>query len=549
MENMQVFLENKYDQKSLNIGINKMAMQAKGGRKIKILPSEYAEKCGVAYIDTQSKGVIAKLGQYFTPHPIAKLIVQNFNLTNLGQSIKILDPGAGSGILICALCEELVKLPNKPLQVNVTAYEIDKALIPTLKKGLNYLKKWLAESGVDMKIKVVNKDFVLSNASALNHVTQSQLFNQQRFQKFDLVVANPPYFKISKSDPRAQASASVIHGQPNIYALFMAIAAALLEEKGQLGFITPRSYTSGLYFKKFRQKFFDKITPDFIHIFESRNKAFSKDGVLQENVILHATKTGNTDIEKRNITISSCRDLSDIDKSEKIDIPLKEVMLKQNGYILHIPTRSVHRDILNLISSWDESLHSLGFEVSTGPIVAFRAKQFIESDTGGDACAPLLWLHNIKPMQVCWPLETRRKPKYIAVSEESRRILLPNNNYVLIRRFSAKEEKRRLVAAPLMQEHMESDFIGIENHLNYIHKRDGNMSELEAIGLSALLNSSFFDSYFRIFSGNTQVSATELKRFPLPTSEMIGRVGTLIQEDTDIDRRDHEIVNLIKQYG
>ena len=524
-------------------------MQTKVRKKIKILPSEYAEKCGAAYIDKQPKEMIAELGQYFTPHSIAKLIAQSFNLINLGQRVKILDPAAGSGILACALCEELAKLPNRPPQINLTVYEIDKALIPTLRKSLNYLKNWLVESDIDMKIKVINKDFVLSNASALNHATQSPLFNPQQFQKFDLVVANPPYFKISKSDPRAQVSTSVIYGQPNIYALFMATAAALSEEKGQLSFITPRSYTSGLYFKKFRQKFFDKITPNFIHIFESRDKAFNKDGVLQENVILHATKTGDTDITERNITISSCRDLSDIDKSEKVEIPLKEVISKQNDYILHIPTQATHRDILRLVNSWNENLHSLGFGVSTGPIVAFRARHFIEPDTNEDARAPLLWLHNIKPMQVCWPLETRRRSKYIAVSEESRRILLPSNNYVLIRRFSAKEEKRRLVAAPLMQQHLESDFVGIENHLNYIHKRDKNMSELEAVGLSALLNSSLFDSYFRIFSGNTQVSATELRGFPLPTSEVISRIGTLMQEDVDIDGRDHEIVNIIKQYG
>ena len=30
---------------------------------------------------------------------------------------------------------------------------------------------------------------------------------------YDLVISNPPYFKIGKDDPRAAAWASIVHGQ------------------------------------------------------------------------------------------------------------------------------------------------------------------------------------------------------------------------------------------------------------------------------------------------------------------------------------------------
>ena len=53
----------------------------------------------------------------------------------------------------------------------------------------------------------------------------------------------------------------VIHGQPNIYALFMAIAAHLLAKNGELIFITPRSYTAGPYFRLFREHFFSYVEP------------------------------------------------------------------------------------------------------------------------------------------------------------------------------------------------------------------------------------------------------------------------------------------------
>ena len=99
---------------------------------------------------------------------------------------------------------------------------------------------------------------------------------------------------------------------------------------------------------------------------------------------------------------------------------------------------------------------------------------------------------------------------------------------VLLRRFSAKEEKRRLVAAPLFKTNLNSDLIGVVNHVNYIYRKDGKMTRHEANGIAALLNSSLFDRYFRISNGNTQVSATEIRAFPLPPIETIRTLGRRI---------------------
>ena len=82
------------------------------------------------------------------------------------------------------------------------------------------------------------------------------------------------------------AASTVVHGQPNIYALFMAVSSVLLREHGDFIFITPRSFTSGPYFRRFRQVFFDMIRLTEVHVFGSRRDAFSRDEVLQENVIV-----------------------------------------------------------------------------------------------------------------------------------------------------------------------------------------------------------------------------------------------------------------------
>ena len=47
----------------------------------------------------------------------------------------------------------------------------------------------------------------------------------------------------------------VCYGAPNLYFLFAAMGMFNLIPNGELVYIIPRSWTSGAYFKKFRQKF------------------------------------------------------------------------------------------------------------------------------------------------------------------------------------------------------------------------------------------------------------------------------------------------------
>jgi adenine-specific DNA-methyltransferase len=132
-------------------------------------------------------------------------------------------------------------------------------------------------------------------------------------------------------------------------------------------------------------------------------------------------------------------------------------------------------------------------------------------------------MQNVKPMRCAWPV--RHKGQYIQLRGADK-VLLPNQNYVLLRRFSAKEERQRLVAAPYLGD-LDGAVIGLENHLNYIYRPGGRLSEDEARGLAVLLNSSLMDTYFRIFSGHTQVNATEIRRLPLPPLEAIMELGRL----------------------
>ncbi|MEQ1731939.1 MAG: hypothetical protein ABL982_26500, partial [Vicinamibacterales bacterium] len=67
--------------------------------------------------------------------------------------------------------------------------------------------------------------------------------------------------------------------------------------------------------------------------------------------------------------------------------------------------------------------------------------------------------------------------------------------------------------------------IGLENHLNFIHRPGGKLHLDEAFGIAVLLSSSLVEQYFRIANGNTQVNATDIEALPLPSAATIGALG------------------------
>ena len=428
--------------------------------------------------------------------------------------------------------------------MDIIAYETDPDLQSALQTALDHLKRWAAKHQVEVRVTVEKRDFILSQDQILG--TTRHLFHSPTAKTFDVVIANPPYFKISKVDPRAQGATSVVRGQPNIYAIFMAAGAALLRDGGEFLFITPRSFAAGPYFRLFREKFFASVRPQVVHVFGSRRDAFGRDEVLQENVIIKGVRDDGwqSQAEGFELEISSSAGMADLDKRSRRTLPIERALGKAGtDSVLRLPILKDDDDAAREVDSWPASLHQYGMNISTGPVVPFRATEFLVAATTpmGNA-VPLLWMNHVHAMSVSFPNGTR-KPQYIRRSASEKSLLLPNRNYVLLRRFSSKEEGRRLVAAPWLRSLSSCPILGIENHLNYIYRPGSELDEEEAFGLAALLNSRLLDTYFRVSSGNTQVSATEIRAMPLPSRDkivLIGRLARMLEGNLE---RLEEIVN------
>lgn len=493
-------------------------------------PSRFAERLGRFYSESTSCDHKKALGQYLTPLEVAQFMARLSEISRV-DSVRILDPGAGAGILSSSILEELSH-HKKTKKIFLDAYELDGTLADYLERVLTYASSWLRGKNIHFEYRIKRADFILENAALLDR--SPQLFEAQHAIKpeFDIVISNPPYFKIPITDPRAKAASTVVYGQPNIYAIFMAVSSALLRENGELIIITPRSYAAGPYFQRFREYFFETMQPNKIHLFASRKDAFNRDEVLQEHVILHAKRMVNW--AKKNVNfvvqLTTSSGLGDLDFPARRRVPITDVLdSRLKGKILRIPTSAMHDEASKIVHSWSGSLNKFGLQISTGPIVPFRAANLLSRNGRvSETHAPLLWMQNVTAMNIEWPKQNATKQQYVTINEAARPILVLNKNYILLRRFSAKEQEKRLTAAPYLSETLESPFLGLENHLNYIHRPNGKLHREEVYGLAGLLNSSLLDEYFRTSNGNTQVSATELRAMPLPSIDIITYLGKRI---------------------
>lgn len=467
------------------------------------------------YINSVPKDIRKKIGQFFTPHPVAEFMGGLMEYTK--KEITVLDAGAGSGILSSAICNEVLKNPHIQ-NLHIDLYENNEDILPILNRNLEYMVNTFKENAKIFTYKVINENFIVYNTGYWrNEIGATATL-------YDVIISNPPYKKIGKGDIEAIAMADIVFGQPNIYFLFMAMSAKLLKEEGQMIFITPRSFSSGAYFKKFRKWFFNNIKLTNMHLFVSRNDVFSCDSILQETIITRAIRT---QIALKTIIVTESPNMSLFNNLTTFTVPYNIIVDKDDSnFFMRIPTCQDDIETISFVNKWNSNLITLGYRLKTGPVVDFRATEFTKYEPSENT-VPLFWAYNyVNNNTIAFPVEDDKKPQYIENSKESLSLLLKNIDYLFVKRFSSKEEPRRIQPVLYHSNQFKFDYIGIENHLNYIVKINGDMSQNELYGLFTILNSTFIDKYFRILNGSTQVNANEMNAIPFPILEDILKIGT-----------------------
>ena len=217
----------------------------------------------------------------------------------------------------------------------------------------------------------------------------------------------------------------------------------------------------------------------------------------------------------------------------------------------HDPERFIHvpaspSDNIEFAPAISCTLAGLGISVSTGPVVDFRLKENL-CEMPEPGCVPLLYPCHFSNNRSTWPILGSKKPNAIRHNVITEKWLYPTGYYCVVRRFSSKEEKRRVVASVVEPDVFENaTLLGFENHLNVFHENKNGMPQALAHGLSVFLNSTFVDENFRRFSGHTQVNATDLRLIKYPSRNKLIELGTWAMQHEELTQAaiDHKVSNL-----
>lgn len=480
----------------------------------------------------------SEFGQFLTPAIVARFMAGQFS--SLSGHIRLLDPGAGVGTLTAAVVERLLANPDEVKSCSIIAFEIEPLFLPSLNQTLT-------ECCAALERKGIQADYCLRDE---NFIEASSEVNLPLFEKslpdFTHAILNPPYKKIHSQSTEKKILSSIGIDTVNLYSAFVWLVTLQLANNGEMVAITPRSFCNGTYFRPFRKAFLENMKLEKIHIFESRSLVFSEDQILQESIIFHALKSKH---KPATIEITSNSEIALDEISESRYARCDEVIEPSDSeQFIHIVTNPLKNSLRIQMNKMPSTLNEIGLEVSTGPVVDFRLKSALKTCLSNQT-APLLYPESIKVRKIAFPPVNPRKPIAIERNQDTEKWLIEPGWYVLTKRFSAKEEKRRVVAAVCQP--MDAELLGIENHLNYYHAEGRGMAPDLARGLAAFLNSTLFDSYFRQFSGHTQINATDLRRVKYPCKNDLIQIGVQIGDDDltqgEIDKIVHKILSIMNE--
>jgi adenine-specific DNA-methyltransferase len=437
-----------------------------------------------------------------TPATIASFMAGIF-IGPMPAQVRLLDAGAGQGALTTAFINRWGRDMTGNLEAH--AYELDEVIAQTLQENLLALVK-----NDCVTTRLIIGDFIETAATMLRF---------DRGPRYTHAILNPPYKKISSTSRHRNLLRMVNLETVNLYSGFVGLALRLLKPGGQLVAIIPRSFCNGPYYKPFRALLLRHAAIRQIHLFLSRNKAFSADDVLQENVIIFLER----DKVQTDVNISTSTDATFADYQENTHSFEDIVSCDDSEVFIHIPVEDVG-DEFEATDNFRFSLNEIGVNVSTGPVVDFRMRDWL-CHMPEIGTIPLLYPGHFTSTGLKWPIPKMKKPNAIRRTAETIRWLLPNGFYTVVRRFSAKEERRRLVSGVVDPNQLPGEVIGFENHLNVFHQGRRPLPEFLARGLSMFLNSTAADRFFRRFNGHTQVNATDLKLMRYPSREALTQLG------------------------
>jgi len=475
----------------------------------------------------------SELGAYYTPPTLAERLMDM--VTEAGfdwGKERILDPACGGGAFLAhaalrmkktfAVADSAFVLRN--ITTRLHGFEIDPFAA--------WLSQVLLEAALLDICRGANKrlpDVVLTgNALAIPVDTQ---------KPYDLVVGNPPYGKITLPEKQRSQYKRSLYGHANLYGVFTDLAVRWVRPGGIIGYVTPTSFLGGQYFKELRSLLLEEAPPVKMDFVSERQGVF--EDVLQETVLSVYKRSGK---RRRTVSVDFLRPNGNerqvtVLKAGKFALPAQG----REPWLL--PREREHLALLKKVASMPHRLRDYGFSISTGQLVWNRHKKQLKNDRG-NGCYPLIWAESVTAEGSFNFSAVRRNHQPFLHVYAGQRYLVTKKPCVLVQRTTAKEQKRRLIAALLPEEFIEKyGGVVVENHLNMIRSSEDKPGISPKV-ITAILNTKTLDFAFRCISGSVAVSAYELNALPMPSPEQMKALERLLKLEAARDKIEETVARI-----
>lgn len=451
---------------------------------------------------------------FFTPPKLSSQVIANLSEAGADFSTaRFIDPACGGAAFLapvaCAIRDSLQHKGASPrkilthLQTHLTGWDLDPVLCKLCKAFV-----WMA---IYEEIKTTGFIPYLDVKPG-----DALVRGRRNRERFDVIVCNPPYRKVptielAKLSPEDR---TVCSGQPNLYAIFMAVAVRLAAADARIALLTPTSFLSGPSFTPLREQLAEAQICK-VDLVEKRQGVFVS--VEQETAVTtlrvierNPKRTQKNRSETSVFAIGSDKPPEFVGKAKVPD----------DGSVWVLPRAQGDVPLLALLEARNHTLASYGYETHTGLFVPHRDTRKTRRNGNGAARAfPLIWCTDIGQDGRFEFKQADRSKRFIIIAKKNDRVVLRKPS-VALQRTTAKDDARRLIAAPIdagvINEY--GGYVG-ENHVIFLLKTERAVCE---VGLLAkILRSRTVDRLFRCISGSVSVSSSELAELPLPDPQVL----------------------------
>lgn len=475
------------------------------------------------------------IGEFYTPMSIVRHLVEvaEFHPKDLFEGKKLVDPACGGGIILSSIAQQSLKYAQENnIPSNVT--------IDLLSRNI---------FGFDIQpfaVTLTRTQLILVGSSTLDIQTENRpLFTnimlidplrdwidcwEDKDQKFQFIIGNPPYMSVKKSNIEyIQSYKEILYGHPNLYQLFLWWAVKSSAQNGVISFLIPQSILVGNFFQNLRRALHEKT-----HLL-SVTRMIDRKGIVGEadhQMMVLCLRVEPDPTLKQLVDIRVTRNGRSFSEVDLYQVKQPRVVRKiSDSTVIWIVSNNVlDYTITERVEARCKTIAEIAeISIGNGGYVWNEHKELLHSKME-PSDLPLISSASVIPFGLEFPYSgshPSRNRQYTATNHDVVE-KIHKGTAILLQRITPRKVGRRLVAGhtpdQFLQKHPQ---YFLENHVNYVKCFPGPVIDL--YGILGWLNSDILNFIFQLRNGTSHISIFELSLLPIPSDDTLAQLSKSVR--------------------